>query len=73
MLIRLYSVSVWSQAIWVYVPDVNVTLSLRIVDRRKLDLAEDYGSIGRWGTADLDEVIADGERNEVVVGHSLRA
>ena len=52
---------------------MDITLSLGIVNSGELDLPKDDRPVRGRGAADLDEIVADGERNEVVVCHALCA
>ena len=52
---------------------MHVSLPLLVVDRGQPDLPEDNGPVRSRRAADLHEVVADGERDEVLVGHALRA
>ena len=52
---------------------MNVPFSLAIVDRGKAELAKDNGAVGGGSAADLDEVGANGEGDEILVGYALRA
>ena len=52
---------------------MNETLSLVVVDGRDPDLAEDDGAIvsaAVVSASDLDEIVVDGERGELLVGEA---
>ncbi len=52
---------------------MGVAVALRIVDGRELDLAEDDGPVRRRRAAHLHEIVADAERDEVLVRHARGA
>ena len=56
-----------------HVPDMDIPLSFRVLYRGKPDLSENDRSVRHRRTANLDEVPADVEGDQIFVGHTVCA